>query len=203
VVRFDVYGTDSGDQYGGVRTDISKTPRDNCNGCDGWFAFGWYFPTDFVFPDTWFALLQNHGGSGNPPQSLELRTPPTGGTTRNYLYWKNQTQPSTGRTWFPLGPVQRGHWHYFLAQIKFRDDPTGEVRVWYSVDRLPDPTQAPTVEQMGINTLYSGYADKGRADLLLYRDYSSAAGQHQVAYACGYHRAGTAQLALTLPNCTG
>jgi hypothetical protein len=199
VAQFNVYGTDVSDQFSQVKTNLWKTPPDNCNGCEGWYAIGFYIPNGFIYPDTWFLLMQNHAGAGNPAQSIELRTPPGGGSVRNYLYWKDQTAPTSGWRHFPLGRVQEGHWVYLVAHIYLTTTTNGYSQVWYSVDRLPDLSSAPVVNDQSINTLYPGYGT-GTASLPLYRD-AGPSSQHQVLYYCGYHRAGDAATAMTLPNC--
>jgi hypothetical protein len=199
VAQFNVYGTDVSDQFGQVKTNLWKTPPDNCEGCEAWFALGFYIPSGFIYPDTWFLLMQNHGGAGNPAQAIELRTPPSGGSVRNYIYWKDQTAPTSGWTHFPLGPVQEGHWVYIVAHIYFTTTTSGYVQVWYGVDSLPNVSGPPAVNHQNINTLYPGYGT-GTASLPLYRDVGSSS-QHQIIYYCGYHRAADAVTAMTLANC--
>jgi chitodextrinase len=199
VVQFNVYGTDVSDQFSQVKTNLWKTPADNCDGCEGWYAVGFYIPNGFVYPDTWFLLMQNHGGAGNPAQAIELRTPPNGGSVRNYIYWKNQTAPTAGWSYFPLAPVREGHWVYIVAHIYLTTTTNGYVQVWYSSDTLPDVSAPPAVDQQHINTLYPGYGT-GTASLPLYRD-AGPSSQHQIVDYCGYHRAGTAATAMNLPNC--
>jgi Polysaccharide lyase len=199
VAQFNVYGTDVSDQFQQVKTNLWRTPADNCDGCEGWYAVGFYIPNGFIYPDTWFLLMQNHGGAGNPAQSIELRTPPSGGSVRNYIYWKNQTAPTSGWSYFPLAPVREGHWVYIVAHIYLTTTTNGYVQVWSSTDALPDISSPPAVNQQRINTLYPGYGT-GTASLPLYRD-AGPSSQHQIVYYCGYHRAGTAATAMTLPSC--
>jgi chitodextrinase len=199
VVQFDVYGTDTSDQFNQVKTNLWKSPADNCDGCEAWYAVGFYIPKGFVYPDTWFLLMQNHGGAGNPAQAIELRVPPGGGSVRNYIYWKDQTAPTSGWTYFPLGPVQEGHWVYIVAHIYLTTASNGSVQVWYKADSLPDVSATPAVNHRNINTLYPGYG-AGTASLPLYRD-AGPSSQHQIVYYCGYHRAATAASALNLSNC--
>jgi len=199
VVQFDVYGTDTSDQFNQVKTNLWKTPSDNCNGCEAWYAVGFYIPKGFVYPDTWFLLMQNHGGAGNPAQAIELRTPPGGGSVRNYIYWKDQTAPTSGWSYFPLGPVQEGHWVYIVAHIYLTTATNGSVQVWYKVDSLPNVSTTPAFDHRNINTLYPGYG-AGTASLPLYRD-AGPSSQHQIVYYCGYHRAANPATALSLPNC--
>ena len=202
VAQFNVYGTDVSDQFSQVKANLWRTPSDNCDGCDAWFAVGFYIPSGFVFPDTWFLLMQNHGGAGNPAQAIELRTPPGGGSVRNYIYWKNQTAPTSGWTYFPLAPVQEGHWVYVVAHIYLTTTENGYAQVWYHADSLPNISLPPLVDDENINTLYPGYGT-GTASLPLYRDASSDPNQHQIVDYCGYHRAATAAVAMTLPHCPG
>jgi hypothetical protein len=198
VARFDVYGTDDADQFGGTRTSLYRA-ADNCSGCVAWQAWGTYIPSNFQFPDDWFALYQDFSSGGNPPQALELRNGAAcdGSAPRNYLCWKDQTEPESGRNYFPLGPAQPGHWFYIVENIKFLNTSYGFDKVWYAVDALPDTSRPPLVDWHGITAYTTG---PNRSNIFLYRGWSSNS-QHQTVYFCGFHRAADAARAKTLPNC--
>jgi hypothetical protein len=198
VARFDVYGTDDADEYGGTRTSLYRNP-DNCSGCEAWQAWGTYIPSNFQFPDDWFALYQDFSSGGNPAQALELRNGSgcAGTTPRNYLCWKDQTAPGSGLHYFPLGPASEGHWAYIVEHIKFLNTSAGFDKVWYSVDSLPDTSRAPSVDWSGI-TAYT--TDPNRSTIFMYRAAGSSS-QHQTVYYCGFHRAADAATAKTLVNC--
>jgi hypothetical protein len=194
VLRMDVFGTDVADQYGGTRTSIYKKGV-NCHGCESWNAFGVFIPVGFVYPDTWMLLYQMFSSGGNPAQALELRTSPFGGIRRDYLWWKNQQATTSNRTYAPLGPVQEGHWHYFVQRARYSST-DGFNTVWHSVDHLPDVTLPPKVNFVG-KTLYTTAA--GADHMFMYRDPGPVS-QHQTVYFCGFHRAATAAGAMDLSN---
>ena len=198
VAKFDVYGTDDADQWGGTRTTLWRTP-DNCSGCEAWQAFGFYIPAGFQYPDDWFLLYQDFSSGGNPAQALELRNGSgcAGTTPRTYLCWKDQTAPDSGLHYFPLGPAAEGHWAYIVEHIKFLNTIAGFDQVWYSVDALPDTSRPPLVDWHGI-TAYT--TDPNRSNIFMYRAAGSSS-QHQTVYYCGFHRAANAVLAKTLVNC--
>jgi hypothetical protein len=201
VAQLEVYGDDDADQYGGTRANIYESAARNCNGCDGWFAYGYYFPVGFQYPDQWLALMQNFEPS-RPVQTIELRSGASCGSAapRSHLCWgERQTPDNTTVVYHDLGQVNEGHWSYIVARIKFRNTATGEIKVWRSDDRLPDVTQPPSVDVSNILTLYSG-TTASRSDVYLYRGASSHS-QHQIVDVCGFHRAADAVRAMTLPNC--
>jgi hypothetical protein len=199
VVRFDVYGTDLADQYGGNRVSLWKT-ADNASGSTAWQVFGVLLPAGFVYPDTWFLLYQDFSSGGNPAQALELMGAGcVSAMPRNHFCWKDQTAPSSGKNYVDLGAVVPGHWFYVAEQIKFLNTSAGFDKVWRSNDALPDTSLAPTVNWAGI-TAYTTAAN--RSNILLYRDVGPVA-QHQTVFYCGFHRASTAVAALSLPNCPG
>jgi hypothetical protein len=134
-----------------------------------------------------------------PAQALELRNGSgcAGAAPRNYLCWKNQTAPSSGIHYFPLGTVQEGHWHYIVEHIKFLNTSAGFDKVWYSVDSLPDMSRAPSVDWSGITAYTTG---ANRSNIFMYRAAGSLL-QHQTVYYCAFHRASDAVTAMTLTNC--
>jgi Polysaccharide lyase len=197
VAQLEVYGTDTADQYGGTRSSLWRTP-DNCNGCEGWVAFGFYLPSDFVYPDSWFLLYQLFSSGGNPAQALELKGAGCAGVApRNHLCWKDQTAPYSGVHYADLGLVRPGHWHYLVEHVRFSDTSSGFDQVWLGTDSIPDLSRAPLGEFSG-NTLYD--SSPGRSNILLYRDPGPAS-QHQVVDYCGFHRAPDWPTARALPNC--
>jgi chitodextrinase len=198
VARFEVYGDDSADQYGGTRTSLYRN-ADEQFGEEAWKAFGFYVPLDFQYPDQWFLLYQTFSGGGNPAQALELRGPDCGnGAPRTELCWKDQTASGSGRHYFDLGPVTPGHWTYIVENILVSTGSDGFDHVWRTGDAMPDVSKKPTSDWSGITAWGS---KPSRSNLLLYRGASTHS-QHQIVYFCGFTREASSG-ALALPNCPG
>lgn len=207
VARYEVYGTDRTEQFpdssAARGNSWQRPPNGNCNGCEHWQAIGFYLPVGFQRPDQWMLLYQNHGGTGNPAQAIELRSGVNcaSGGPRDRLCYKIQTAPGSGRTYYDMGPVNPGHWHYVVAHIYFTSTASGFVQVWHGTDAMPNVGFPPNVvDRANVNTLYPGYENLGFRSMLLYRG-ASAASQHQVAYYCGFHVDTTAASATYLPTC--
>jgi hypothetical protein len=197
VARFDVYGNDNADQYGGTRTSLWRNP-DNCSGCTAWQTFGVLIPSGFQYPDGWFLLYQDFSSGGNPAQSLELMGAGcVSAAPRNHLCWKDQTATTSGIHRFDLGAVRQGHWFYITENIEFLNTSSGFDNVWDSWDTKPNVSLAPAVHWSGITAYTTG---ANRSNILLYRATSTAS-QHQTVYYCGFHRAASAATSQELPNC--
>ncbi len=175
VAQLEVRGTDTADQFGGCRASMWRN-ADNLPGTEGWVSYGFLLPAGFVWPNTWMLIYQMFSSGGNPAQALELRTPPSGGSVRNYLWWKNQTAPTTSRIYHQLAPATLNVWHRVVINTKFSPGLDGHSNVWHSLKTKPDLSQPPLVRFSG-RTLYD--SSPGRENVFLYRDPSSVPTQIQ------------------------
>jgi hypothetical protein len=201
VMRTEVYGDDKADQLGGCRATVGNDHvADQSEGKSGYASLGIYLPSDFQRPDQWMLLWQNFSTGGNPPQAIELRPGPSGGSVKNWFWWKNQRKPTSKRTYSPLGPALTERWHYFLWLIDpFTVTSQATVKVWYKLDSMPDPgADAAEVSVSGINTLYKRGRSGSKVWLGTYRGRSDHS-QHQVVYYRGYRRSADLDVVRAMP----
>lgn len=95
-------------------------------------------------PGDWNNFVQTHVAGGNGQQSpWQLNLSGDDAQLRMRLYgggqWSDGGQPrGSVAEWFSLGPLPKGQWHDFLAEVRFGCTGAGYARVWRNGSLLVD-----------------------------------------------------------------
>jgi Polysaccharide lyase len=138
--RFEVRGGDVQAATTGIRAELiaeRDRGRKTMAGDERWYAWSTLFARDYAISDQWQTFVQwKNDGTGSPPLAMtvqgdEIRF--TGGSQNGFeRFWR--------------GPIERGHWHDFVAHVRWSPHPgRGLVELWHDGRRVVSRTPAATM----------------------------------------------------------
>jgi hypothetical protein len=138
--RFEVRAGDTPANTTGTRAELIAEydhGRKATEGQQRWYRWSTLFATHYPLVELWQTFVQwKNDGPGSPPlamtvQGRQIRF--SGGEQNGFqIYWR--------------GPIRRGHWHDFVARVRWSPDPrSGLVALWHNGRRVVPPTHTATM----------------------------------------------------------
>ena len=163
------------------------TARDLPNGTTECSAFRWLWKDTTEFNPVGWSLIWQLQMQGSPIVAISVDA------SNKTWFFKSRNGGDSGQN-INLGPVQYGHWAYFVVCTHLASVPNGWTKVWYKDGGWPDVNASPTYERSG-HTTYQG--ETGHNTIGLYAG-GDVPGVSYYGYFDRYGRATTPQRAVNL-----